>query len=50
MFTTYRSSTTQYLNDLVIDLSTSLQDKSSGAIKTPMYSFLLVLNSDIGPD
>ena len=46
----YRSATTQNLSDLDFDLSRSRKVKFEGAIGLPIYSFLLMFNSDIGPN
>ena len=45
----YRSATTQNLSDLEFDLSRSLKVKCNGAIGLPIYGFLLMFNSNIGP-
>ncbi len=37
VFRDYRSSITQYMNDLDFDLSRSLKVKSIGAIRLPLY-------------
>ncbi len=47
----YISSTTQYQNDLEFDLSRSLKVKcDDGVIEHPIYAFILMLNSNIGPN
>ncbi len=39
----------QNLGDLDFDLSRSLKVKSDDAIELPIYGFLLMCNSNIGP-
>ncbi len=38
------------LSDLDFDLSRSLKVKSNGAVRLLIYGFLLMFNSNIGPD
>ena len=45
-----KSSTTQNLTPLDFDLSRSLKVKYEGAIGLPIYAFLLMFNSNIGPN
>ncbi len=47
IFTEYHSSITQYLYDLDFCLSRSLKVKSIGAIRLPIYGFLLMFNCNI---
>ncbi len=42
IFTIYRSSTTQYLNDFDFEPLRSLKVKSNGSIRLPIYDFLLM--------
>ncbi len=46
----YRSATTQNLSDLDFDLSRSLKVKFDSAIGLNIYGFILMFNSNIGPD
>ena len=46
----YRSPITQTLSDLGFHLSRSLKVKCNTAIGLPIYGFLLMFNSDIGPN
>ncbi len=48
IFTGYRYSISQYLNDLDFDLSRSLKVKPIVAIRLPTYGFLLMFNCNIG--
>ncbi len=47
IFTKYHSSITKNLNDLDFDLSRPLKVKSIGAIRLPIYGFLLMFNCNI---
>ena len=38
------------MSDLDFDLSRSLKVKRDGVIRLPIYGFLLMLNSNIGPN
>ena len=49
-FTKFRTSTTQYMNDLNFDPSRSLKLNSNGDIRLPIYGFLLMFNTNIGPN
>ena len=40
----------QNLGDLEVDLSRSFKVKCGGAIELPIYGFLLMFNSNIGPN
>ncbi len=42
--------TTQNVSDLDFDLSRSLNVKCDGIIRFPLYGFLLMVNSYIGPN
>ncbi len=46
----YRYPTTENLTDLDFDLSRSLKVKSDGVIRLAIYGFLLMVNSNIGPN
>ncbi len=46
----YTSPTTQNLSDLDFDLSRSLKVKCHGVIGLAIYGFLLMINSNIGPN
>ena len=46
----YRSPTTQNLSDLDFDLSRSLKIKCDCVIGLPIYGFLIMCNSSIGPN
>ena len=51
IFTTYHSSTTQYVNDLDLsDLSMLLNVKSNGTIERPIFGLRLMFNSNIWPN
>ncbi len=48
VFRDYRSSITQYMNDLDFDLSRSLKVKSIVAIRLPIYGLLVMFKCNIG--
>ena len=50
IFTAFPSCTTQYLNDLDFDLSRPIKVKYDGTIRLPIYGFLLMFSSNIGPN
>ncbi len=49
-FCYYSKFTTQNLSDLDFDLSRSLKVKSDDVIELAIYGFLLMINSNIGPN